>query len=150
MPQTDLEEMVGRVARLERYLDEETDVHTEKKLYAVLLIYTKLAGEAQEVVEGPLNDMAVAVEVGRDHPGAGRCIRHAVPGPAQTRCAAPASCWTRFARRVATTSRPPSYGHSGVEPSGGNRHANLSAAVLFGGARLDHPGAGGWASSSPR
>ena len=59
MPQSDLQEMVGRVARLERYLDEETDVLTEKKLYSVLLIYTRLAGEAQKVVEGPLNDMAV-------------------------------------------------------------------------------------------
>ena len=59
MPQRDLGEMVGRVARLERYLDEETDIQTEKKLYALLLIYTKLAGDAQKVVEGPLNEMAV-------------------------------------------------------------------------------------------
>ncbi len=59
MPQSDLQEMVGRVARLERYLDEETDIQTEKKLYSVLLVYTKLAGEAQKVVEGPLNEMAV-------------------------------------------------------------------------------------------
>ncbi len=69
MPQTDLGEMVGRVARLEQYLDEETDVHTEKKLYAVLLIYTKLAGEAQKVVEGPLKDMAVRWRLAEIIPG---------------------------------------------------------------------------------
>jgi hypothetical protein len=69
MPQTDLGEMVGRVARLERYLDEETDVQTEKKLYAVLLIYTRLAGEAQKVVEGPLNDMTVRWRLAEILPG---------------------------------------------------------------------------------
>ena len=69
IPQTDLGEMVGRVARLEQYLDEETDVHTEKKLYALLLIYTKLAGEAQKVVEGPLNDMAVRWRLAEIIPG---------------------------------------------------------------------------------
>ncbi len=69
MPQKDLGEMVGRVARLERYLDEETDVHTEKKLYALLLIYSKLAGKAQEVVEGPLNDLAVRWRLAEILPG---------------------------------------------------------------------------------
>jgi len=69
MPQSDLQEMVGRVARLERYLDEETDVATEKKLYSVLLIYTKLAGEAQKVVEGPLKDMAVRWRLAEIIPG---------------------------------------------------------------------------------
>ena len=69
IPQTDLGEMVGRVARLERYLDEETDVQTEKKLYALLLIYTKLAGDAQKVVEGPLNEMAVRWRLAEIIPG---------------------------------------------------------------------------------
>jgi len=69
VPQTDLGEMVGRVARLERYLDEETDVQTEKKLYALLLVYTKLAGEAQKAVEGPLNDMAVRWRLAEIIPG---------------------------------------------------------------------------------
>jgi len=68
-PQKDLGEMVGRVARLERYLDEETDVATEKKLYSVLLIYTNLAGEAQKVVEGPLKDMAVRWRLAEIIPG---------------------------------------------------------------------------------
>ena len=71
MPQSDLQEMVGRVARLEQYLDEETDVHTEKKLYAVLLVYTTLAGEAQKVVEGPLNDMAVRWRLAEIIPSSG-------------------------------------------------------------------------------
>ena len=69
MPQSDIGEMVGRVARLEGYLDEETDVQTEKKLYAVLLIYTRLAGEAQAVVEVPLNDMAVRWRLAEIIPG---------------------------------------------------------------------------------
>jgi hypothetical protein len=69
MPQSDLQEMVGRVARLERYLDEETDVATEKKLYSVLLVYTNLAGEAQKVVEGPLKDMAVRWRLAEIIPG---------------------------------------------------------------------------------
>ena len=69
IPQTDLGEMVGRVARLERYLDEETDVQTEKKLYALLLVYTKLAGEAQKAVEGPLNEMAVRWRLAEIIPG---------------------------------------------------------------------------------
>ena len=69
MPQSDLQEMVGRVARLERYLDEETDVQTEKKLYSVLLVYTKLAGEAQKVVEGPLNETAVRWRLAEIIPG---------------------------------------------------------------------------------
>ncbi len=69
IPQRDLGEMVGRVARLERYLDEETDVQTEKKLYALLLIYTKLAGDAQKVVEGPLNEMAVRWRLAEIIPG---------------------------------------------------------------------------------
>ena len=69
MPQSDLGEMVGRVARLERYLDEETDVQTEKKLYSVLLVYTKLAGEAQKVVEGPLNETAVRWRLAEIIPG---------------------------------------------------------------------------------
>ena len=69
MPQSDLREMVGRVARLERYLDEETDVQTEKKLYSVLLVYTKLAGEAQKVVEGPLNETAVRWRLAEIIPG---------------------------------------------------------------------------------
>lgn len=69
MPQSDIGEMVGRVARLEKYLDEETDVQTERKLYAVLLVYTTLAGEAQKVVEGPLNDMAVRWRLAEIIPG---------------------------------------------------------------------------------
>ena len=69
MPQSDLREMVGRVARLERALDEETDVQTEKKLYSILLVYTKLAGEAQSVVEGPLKDMAVRWRLAEILPG---------------------------------------------------------------------------------
>ena len=69
MPQSDLQEMLGRVARLERALDEETDVQTEKKLYSVLLVYTRLAGEAQKVVEGPLNDMAVRWRLAEIIPG---------------------------------------------------------------------------------
>jgi hypothetical protein len=69
MPQKDLGEMVGRVARLERYLDEETDVQTEKKLYSLLLVYTKLAGDAQEAVEGPLNDMTVRWRLAEIIPG---------------------------------------------------------------------------------
>ena len=69
VPQTDLGEMIGRVARLERYLDEETDVHTEKKLYAVLLVYTSLAGEAQKVVEGPLNQMCARWRLAEIIPG---------------------------------------------------------------------------------
>ena len=69
MPQSDLREMVGRVARLERYLDEETDVQTEKKLYSVLLVYTKLAGEAQKVVESPLNETAVRWRLAEIIPG---------------------------------------------------------------------------------
>jgi hypothetical protein len=69
MPQSDLGEMVGRVARLERYLDEETDVQTEKKLYAVLLVYTKAAGEAQTAVEGPLNEMTVRWRLAEIIPG---------------------------------------------------------------------------------
>ena len=69
MPQSDFQEMVGRVARLERYLDEETDVQTEKKLYSVLLVYTKLAGEAQKVVEGPLNETAARWRLAEIIPG---------------------------------------------------------------------------------
>ena len=69
MPQSDLQEMVGRVARLETYLDEETDVQTEKKLYSVLLVHTKLAGEAQAVVEGPLSEMAVRWRLAEIIPG---------------------------------------------------------------------------------
>ena len=69
MPQSDIGEMVGRVARLERYLDEETDVQTEKKLYALLLVYTNLAGEAQTVVEGPLNEMTVRWRLAEIIPG---------------------------------------------------------------------------------
>ena len=69
MPQSDLEEMVGRVARLERALDEETDVHTEKKLYSVLLVHTSLAGEAQKGGGGPAQRAGRAVAFGRDPPG---------------------------------------------------------------------------------
>jgi len=69
MPQSDLREVVGRVARLERYLDEETEVHTERKLYSVLLVHTELAGEAQKVVEGPLNDLAVRWRLAEIIPG---------------------------------------------------------------------------------
>ena len=64
----------------------------------------------------------------------------------------PGVMWTRFARRAVTTSRPPSYGHSGVEPGGGNRHETRPSrtALLCGGAPLNHPGEDGWAGSSPR
>ena len=69
MPQSDLREVVGRVARLERYLDEETEVHTERKLYSVLLVHTRVAGEAQKVVEGPLNELAVRWRLAEIIPG---------------------------------------------------------------------------------
>ncbi len=69
MPQSDLGEMFGRVARLERYLDEETDVKTEKKLYSVLLVHTQLAGDAQKVVEGPLNELALRWRLAEIIPG---------------------------------------------------------------------------------
>ena len=69
MPQSDIGEMVGRVARLEGYLDEETDLQTERKLYSVLLVYTTLAGEAQKVVEGPLNEMALRWRLAEIIPG---------------------------------------------------------------------------------
>jgi hypothetical protein len=69
MPQSDLGEMVGRVARLERYLDEETDVQTEKKLYAVLLVYTKSVSEAQDSVEVPINAMTLRWRLAEIIPG---------------------------------------------------------------------------------
>jgi hypothetical protein len=69
MPQSDLREMVGRVARLEGYLDEETDVKGQKKLYSLLLVHTRLAAEAQKVVEGPLNELAARWRLAEIIPG---------------------------------------------------------------------------------
>lgn len=71
MPQTDLQEVADRVARVDRYLDAETDVHKEKKQYAILLVYTELAGEAQQVVERHLGDMAIRWRLAEIIPGEG-------------------------------------------------------------------------------
>ena len=113
--------MVGRVARLEQYLDEETDVHTEKKLYAVLLIYTKFAGEAQKVVEGPLKDMAVRWRLAEIIPGSdgASVLQYLVrlkPG------VQPGLMLDTIRKEGGDHVQAPSYGHSGVEPRGGNRH----------------------------
>lgn len=71
MPQTDLQEVADRVARVDRYLDAETDVHKEKKQYAILLVYTESAGEAQQVVERHLGDMAIRWRLAEIIPGEG-------------------------------------------------------------------------------
>ena len=69
MPQSDLKEVAGRVARVERHLDAETEVHKEKKLYSILLVYSKEAGEAQKVVEPLLKDMALRWRLAEIIPG---------------------------------------------------------------------------------
>lgn len=69
MPQSDLQEVAGRVARVERHLDAETDVHKEKKLYSILLVYSGRAGEAQKVVESLLKDMALRWRLAEIIPG---------------------------------------------------------------------------------
>ena len=69
MPQTDLQEVADRVARVDRYLDAETDVHKEKKQYAILLVYTEIAGEAQKVVERHLAEMAIRWRLAEIIPG---------------------------------------------------------------------------------
>ena len=69
MPQTDLQEVADRVARVDRYLDAETDIHKEKKQYAILLVYTESAGEAQQVVERQLAEMAIRWRLAEIMPG---------------------------------------------------------------------------------
>ena len=69
MPQSDLQEVAGRVARVERHLEAETEVHKEKKLYSLLLVYSKRAGEAQQVVEPLLKEMALRWRLAEIIPG---------------------------------------------------------------------------------
>ena len=71
MPQTDLQEVADRVARVDRYLDAETDVHKEKKQYAILLVHSESVGEVQEVVEKHLGTMAVRWRLAEILPGEG-------------------------------------------------------------------------------
>ena len=151
MPQSDLREMVGRVARLERYLDEETDVQTEKNSTRSCL----------SIRNSPARHRRWSRARSTKRPCAGgwpRSFRGRTVRPSfstwsgSNPVCSPASCWTRFARRVATTSRRPSYGHSGVEPNGRNRHdERLSrTALLCGGARFNRSGGGVRAGYSPR
>ena len=76
MPQTDLQEVADRVARVDRYLDAETDIHKEKKQYAILLVYTESAGEAQQVVERHLREISILEYLVRlkDHVPAGALL----------------------------------------------------------------------------
>ena len=69
MPQTDLKEVARRVARVDRYLDAETDVHKEKKQFSILLVYTDLAGETQQLVERHLAALAVRWRLAEIIPG---------------------------------------------------------------------------------
>ena len=69
MPQSDLQEVARRVARVDRYLDAETDVHKEKKQFSILLVYSDEAGEAQKVVERHLGELAVRWRLAEIIPG---------------------------------------------------------------------------------
>ena len=71
MEQTDLQEVAHRVARVDRYLDAETDRHKEKKRYHILLVYTESAGDVQRVVDHELGAMAIRWRLAEIVPGEG-------------------------------------------------------------------------------
>ncbi len=69
MPQTDLREVARRKARVESYLEAETDIHKEKKQFSILLIYSDAAGETQQIVERNLGLFAVRWRLAEIIPG---------------------------------------------------------------------------------
>ncbi len=71
MPQTDLKEVARRKARVESYLEAETDLHREKKQFSILLVYSDEAGEAQKVVEKNLRASTLRWRLAEIIPGEG-------------------------------------------------------------------------------
>ncbi len=71
MPQSDLQEVAHRVARVDRYLDAETEVHREKKQYHILLVYTESVGDVQQLVDSELGQMAIRWRLAEIVPGEG-------------------------------------------------------------------------------
>ena len=143
-------EMVGRVARLVRYLGEETDVHTEKKLWRSCL-FIRSSPARHRRLEGPLNDMAVRWRLAE--PSRGRTVYpSSSTWSGSNPVCSPASCWTRFARRAVTTSRPPSYGHqeSNQAEETGMKHAHPVLLCCVAALLSITRGEDGWAGSSPR
>jgi hypothetical protein len=65
----ELKEVADRMARTHRYLEAESDVPKERKLYALLMVYTDQAGPAQAAVEPVLEQMAVRWSLAEILPG---------------------------------------------------------------------------------
>ncbi len=70
MTEEDLKEVADRVSRMERYLEAETEVTRDRKLYAVLMLHTDEAGPCQEVAEPVLERLAVRWRLAEILPGA--------------------------------------------------------------------------------
>jgi hypothetical protein len=67
----DLTDVATRVARMERYLDAESDTQKDRKEFHVLLVHASQVGAAQEVVERHLEDNALRWRLAEIIPGAG-------------------------------------------------------------------------------
>ncbi len=70
MTEQDLKEVADRVSRMERYLEAETEVTRDRKLYAVLMLHTEEAGPCQEAAEPVLERLAVRWRFAEILPGA--------------------------------------------------------------------------------
>ena len=70
MTEQDLKEVADRVSRMERYLEAETEVTRDRKLYAVLMLHTDEAGPCQEAAEPVLERLAVRWRLAEILPGA--------------------------------------------------------------------------------
>jgi Domain of unknown function (DUF4956) len=70
MTERDLMEVADRVSRMERYLEAETEVTRDRKLYAVLMLHTQDAGPCQEAAEPVLERLAVRWRLAEILPGA--------------------------------------------------------------------------------
>ena len=70
MTEQDLLEVADRVSRMERYLDAETELTRDRKLYAVLMLHTEKAGPCQEAAEPVIDRLAVRWRLAEILPGA--------------------------------------------------------------------------------
>ncbi|GMR12224.1 MAG: hypothetical protein BMS9Abin29_0413 [Gemmatimonadota bacterium] len=70
MTEQDLTEVADRVSRMERYLEAETEVTRDRKLFSVLMVHTDGAGPGQEAAEPVLERLAVRWRLAEILPGA--------------------------------------------------------------------------------
>ena len=106
MDPKDLREVAERVARMERYIDDETLEQRERKLFHILIVHARNADLAQRSIESRIADMSARWRLTEITPGKEGHLDPSSIWSGSARARRPDRCSKSSGRPVVTTSPP--------------------------------------------